>query len=238
MLKIIICTQKKEEARALFELSTQIIRKLAVKCDLSYCTDFQNVYKNLTDNLYYYDIFILDALDSESINIAKKVRTKNLISSIIFTAQNSSQLLRVLKYRPSALLTDLEHANQLFDALKTACKEQLYINPYFIVKNKETVMRIHYDHIFYFESSQRIVTLYSKNQQIRFYAKLADVQSVLPSDKFIRCHQSYLINIDMVKKLDKANRNFHMISGEIIEISKSYYPQIQEDFSRKWHLKA
>lgn len=229
-MKIIVYSKKAERAEAIFKLSANIVRRLSIKCELSYFTDFQAVNKNITEDVYCYDVLILDALTIEAARIAEKVRTKNLTSAIIFVLHNSSATFPVLRYRPSALLADIDNVAQLSDALDYINKEYLRLNPYLVVKNKDMIMRIHYADIIYLESKQRVVNLYSKKQKITFYAKLADVQSVLPPNKFIRCHQSYLVNVDMVKKLDKRNRQLLMVTDDIIEISKSYYPQVQTYF--------
>lgn len=230
MLKIIIYSKKIERAETLFKLSAKTVKSLAIKCELSYCTDFQTVNRNITEDIYCYDVLILDASNIESARIAEKIRAKNLISSIIFVMPDSSAAFPVLRYRPSALLAGFDNAAQLSEAFNYINKEYHRLNPYLVVKNKDMIMRIHYANILYLESNQRVVTLHCKNQKINFYAKLADVQSILPQNKFIRCHQSYLVNVDMVKKLDKRNRQIHMVTDEVIEISKSYYPQIQTYF--------
>lgn len=230
MLNIIIYSKKMERAETLFKLSAKIVRSLAIKCKVSYFIDFQAVNRNITEDIYRYDVLILDALSIESAKIAEKIREKNLMSSIIFAMSGSSVAFPVLKYRPSALLSSYNNVAQLSEALKYISKEYIRLNPYLVVKNKDRIIRIHYEHILYLESNQRVVTLHCNNQKINFYAKLADVQSVLPADKFIRCHQSYLVNVDMLTELDKRNRQLHLITGEIIEISKSYYTQIQSYF--------
>lgn len=229
-MKIIVYSKKAERAKALFKLSADTVRNLSIKCELSFFTDFRTVDKNITEDVYCYDVLILDTWSIESAKIAEKVRAKNLTSAIVFVLCNSSATFPVLRYRPSALLADLGHASQLSDALDYINKEYLRLNPYLVVKNKDMTMRIHYADIIYLESKQRVVTLYCRKQKVEFYAKLTDVQSVLPPDKFIRCHQSYLVNVNMVKKLDRRNRQFHMVTDEIIEISKSYYPQVQTHF--------
>lgn len=230
MMKIMIYSKEAERAEVLFRLSANTVRSLSIKCELSYYTDFRIVDKYIIEDVYCYDVLILDTLSIESAKIAERVRAKNLTSAIIFVLCNSSASFPILRYRPSALLADFDHAAQLSDALDYINKEYLRLNPYLVVKNKDMTMRIHYADIIYLESKQRVITLYGKKQKISFYAKLTDIQSLLPPDKFIRCHQSYLINVDMVKKLDKKNRQFHMATDEIIEISKSYYPQVQTYF--------
>ena len=62
------------------------------------------------------------------------------------------------------------------------------------------------------------------------------MQAQLPGDIFIRCHQSYIVNMDRVKILDKATRCFVMLSGDAIDISKSYYPSVLEEYEKYTEL--
>lgn len=91
-------------------------------------------------------------------------------------------------------------------------------------------MRINYTEILYFESNKRIVTLYTNKMSVDFYGKLNDIQQTLPAQMFMRCHQSYLINIEKVVRLDKSNRLLRLRNGCEIEISKSSYPQVLQQY--------
>ena len=93
-------------------------------------------------------------------------------------------------------------------------------------------MRIDYGSIAYFESRQRIVVMHTHHQAIEFYAKLSEVFSSLPDSDFVRCHQSFVVNMNLVRTLDKANRLFVLNNGTTIEISKSQYPSVLAEYER------
>ena len=85
------------------------------------------------------------------------------------------------------------------------------------------MIRIPYDDILFFESRQKICALHTKTQIIDFYAKMSEVEIMLPKEEFNRCHQSYLVNMKNVISLDKSNRCFIMPKGYDIGISKANY---------------
>ena len=91
-------------------------------------------------------------------------------------------------------------------------------------------MRIDCADILYIESRQRIVVLHTPRKMIEFYAKLTDVMQMLPQSGFARCHQSYIVNMEYVRELDKVNHCFTLHSGERIEISRSNYAQTVAQF--------
>ena len=223
MIRIVICSGSKELALGAFESARETLRGSRISSELSYSTKTDKVRDNLTENTYYYDILILDALDPGCLSLAREVRSRNLVSALIFIAEEAPDIASLLTYRPSACIVG---AGQPLDhALRACCAEQSRFQPYFTIKNKGELLRINYDDILYFESRLRVVVMHSKRQTVEFYAKLDDVLQRLPP-AFLRCHQSYIVNMDQVRQLDKSGRRCVMITGESIEISKSRYAEI------------
>lgn len=226
MLRIAICNPDRERAQTLFDTAVQAIRQIAAKCELSCHTNSGKILENLAGDKNYYDIYILDAEDIACLELAKQIRSSNLIASLIFTAREPSLVHSLLKLRPSAWITEYTDGSQLAEALKYCCGEQLRCLSCFTVKNKDSIIRTSFDDIHFFESRQRLVIMHGRKQTIEFYAKLSDVLSKLPQDQFIRCHQSFIVNLCKIGRLDKANRCFILQSGAAVEISKASYSQV------------
>ncbi len=190
------------------------------------CSDCAGIRHKLSENPYTYDILIFDALDRQSLKAAECLRERNLVASLIFLAVDAKKIPNIFRYRSSALVVTLDDDRQLREALIWACREQLRAHPYLTIRNKSTVMRVNYADIIWFESRQRIVILHGSTREISFYAKLSEVYELLPKEMFLRCHQSYIVNVDMIDHIDKVRRRIHLITDETIEISKSYYHDI------------
>lgn len=232
MLRIIVCAAKMDIAQHLYKKSYELIKAMGAKCELSYSVDANSLLQNTKSKAKLYDIYLLDCNDQQCINLATYIRNINLIPSIIFCGENAENLQSLIKLRPSYIISLKENEHLLGEALKWCCNEQIRSRTYFNVKNKDVQMRIDYNTISYFESRQRIVAMYTTQQVIEFYAKLGDVYSRLPNDTFVRCHQSYIVNMSRVRQLDKANRLFIMLSGRTIEISKSHYKDVVDEYEK------
>jgi len=233
VLRILVCAQESDNARKIYLQTIDIMRELKMKCEVSYTNAADAFSEGKNPRNKPYDILLLDSQDSSCINLASNIRTKNLIISIIFfNVTADKKLLEIVRFRPSYITLLAKDNSGLAKALRWSCAEQLRAHPYFSVKNKDVQMKIEHDSIIYFESRQRIVVLHTSQQAIEFYAKLSDVQSSLPSDYFVRCHQSYIVNMNQVRTLDKANRLFVLKSGLTIEISKSQYSCVVAEYER------
>ena len=231
MVRILICAGNKESAEIIYKRASAILKKARVQSELSFSTSALLIVNNAHAGKIIRDVYILDAASRDCLELADYVRKKSIQPSILFfNVQRDWELNGIIKYRPSYLVFSPEKTNAFEEGLLGCCAEQRSIKPYFTVKSKDSNIRVEYKDIMFFESTQRIVRMYTLSNVVEFYAKLGDVADMLPNDRFVRCHQSYLLNLDYVRKLDKSARYFYLISGKEIPVSKSCYNESVQSF--------
>ena len=59
--------------------------------------------------------------------------------------------------------------------------------------------------------------------------KLNDLEEKLSDKRFLRCHQSYLVNMDHVQS---AGNNFIMDSGDVVRIRQKGVKEIKEMYEK------
>lgn len=92
---------------------------------------------------------------------------------------------------------------------------------YFILENKTNILRIAYSDILYVMSDKRKVIIYQPNGKVdSIYCKLDDIEKSL-DERFIRCHQSYLINVQYIKGIEIDG--FLTVDDIFIPISQKKY---------------
>ena len=229
MLKILMCIDKKENAQIIYKKAYDIMKKSGLKCELAYASDAEQLVNDEKFKNKTYDIYMLDGSNEKAVKYAAHIRKRDLSSSIIFFGFKLESAGALIKYRPSYIV---KNDKDLFMSLRWCCNEQLRARSYFTVKNRDIQMRVDYKTIVHFESHQRVVAMHTSSQVIEFYAKLVDVYALLPRDEFVRCHQSYIVNMSKIKALDKANRCFVMQNGNVIEISKSHYTEVAAQYEK------
>lgn len=79
--------------------------------------------------------------------------------------------------------------------------------------------------ILYAESDRRNVVVHTNSAEHRTYAKLSDILGQLP-DNFVRCHQSYVVNLDYVARL--GAETVTLSSGKSIPVSRRWRPSVRE----------
>lgn len=100
---------------------------------------------------------------------------------------------------------------------------------------RNTTVHIPLEHIYYFEVYKRRVTLYSKEYTEGFYfnSTIKKVQEELDNldAGFIKVHQSYLININQIFKLEKDS--VVLFNGKEIPISRTRKTELREKFMKE-----
>lgn len=180
------------------------------------------------------DIYIIDFSDvREGKALVELIRRGSLVPAVIIVNMDCNSLKKYLYLRPSALIEDMEDAKGLIQAIVRLKSEISLANRYFVFKCDGEMLRIPYDNIGFFESSGRKVTLYVFDSTAKYYfsAKLDDIESVLP-DNFLRCHQSYIVNMKHISKFDKVGRTFYLFSKDEVFISRRMYGEVSKKYER------
>lgn len=202
----------------------QITASLSYKGTLAYLQS-----QPVRDDIFFFDC----GNQKEALQLAAALRERELYASWVYVGKNREALLRMLLLRPSAFLPDPAQTEHLCFILKRLDHyHQIQQKKlYFSFKCDGEWMRIPYDEISYFESNAKKVILRKENGGETYYftAKLDDIEQELPSF-FLRCHQSYLVNMHKIRSLDTRERTFLLFSGEEILISRRMYTEAKERY--------
>ena len=71
------------------------------------------------------------------------------------------------------------------------------------VTSAGAIRRIFISHIFYIEVYRHKLTFYTSEGETEAWGSLTDIEAQLPSDSFVRCNNSYLINLKYVDGIEK-----------------------------------
>lgn len=184
------------------------------------------IHSNRAD-CYFLDIDL--GTEVTGIEIARQIRERDPIASIIFVTTHSEMLRLTFAYRVEALdfiikddISDLKH--NVLTALRTAYDKYTKIGKqekthYFQIKVGEFVKNIDFHSLLYFKASDvaHKVILYTTQGQFEFYQSLNNIEEM--EESFFRIHRSYIINIKNIAEIDKKNKCVLMKNGESCPIA-------------------
>lgn len=176
-------------------------------------------------------VFLDIDLNSEinGLDLAKIIREKYPLVSIIFVTTHSEMLTLTFKYRVEALdFIIKDNINMLqmnvIEALRTAYEKYRKLGlqsslSMFQMKNSGFIKNIKYEDILYFKVADAAhkVILITTNGYYEFYDSLNEIEKQY--EKFVRCHRSYIVNIDGIKEMNKKERLLIMKNDDKCPVS-------------------
>lgn len=75
--------------------------------------------------------------------------------------------------------------------------------------------------VYFFEKMGRKVNAVFRDKKIEYYGSLYQLEEIIKSRKFVRCHQSYIVNCEKVLMVDKDEIVFKDIVSTIY-VSEKY----------------
>lgn len=176
-----------------------------------------------------FDIVFLDVFlgTSDGIEISKKLREINSNTVIIFMSSKQTEVFRSFDVSPLAYLIKPLTYEDIYNTLEKALNKLKFEKGYKITfRYGNGYYTVFTDDIIYFESTLRVINIHTKTKCYRFYGKLSDIESTLNDKNFVRCHQSYIVNMQYIQKIEK--NCIYTITGEIIKISRGKSQSVKE----------
>ena len=149
-------------------------------------------------NAIYIDIKI-DSLNG--IEIAQKIQQENPKIKIIYMTAYSQYSEAIFKTKPTYLLLKPIKKEQIKKSLERALQEEKQNKSIKTFNIKGKIFNIEVEKIKYIESNKRVVIIYEEDLKRRIYGKLDEIEEMLSSN-FVRCHQSYIVNLEHARELN------------------------------------
>jgi two-component system, LytTR family, response regulator len=104
---------------------------------------------------------------------------------------------------------------------------------YLFIKVDMQVKRIDYSDILYLEGLKDYVKLHleSLKTPLVFHATMKSLETKLPTDRFMRIHRSYIVNLEKIKAIERYRILF---GSEHIPVSKQYKETFDEFIKKKF----
>lgn len=90
---------------------------------------------------------------------------------------------------------------------------------FIFIKTSEGLQKINFNEVLYIEGMKEYLKIFKLDGKIITRNNFQSIEDILPTEKFIRIHRSYIVAIDKIKKIDK-NRIY--ISDQVLPIGDIY----------------
>ena len=175
-----------------------------------------------------YDIIILDIFLGKhlGIDVARKLRKIQYKGDIIFLTVSSDYAVESYDVEASGYLLK-PHSFAKLCRVMDHILEKYQVSTYDIYYRSKLI-RIPYNQILYVESRNNKCILHDLNgEEHIIYKKLSTIEEELDDPRFLRCHQSYLVNMNHIQRADDQ---FTLFTGDTIMIRKKNAKEIRNHY--------
>ena len=169
-----------------------------------------------------FDILFLDIYmeEKDGIAVAREVRQFDGDCAIVFATNARDRAIEGFGVRALHYLLKPIDPQALGDALDRAMRACAPSPERFIqVEARHRLYRIALGDIRFAESHARVVTVHTRAAgDVSYYDKLDNFERLCDDERFLRCHKSFLVNLDYAQAI--ANAAITLDSGEEVPISK------------------
>lgn len=232
MLKVFICEDNSIQENRFKKIINDIIliENYDMKIELSTSDPYEildHLKTNRISGIYFLDVDLNS--DINGIQLAEEIRKYDPRGFIVFVTSHAEMSYLTFVYKVEAMdyiikdnYSNIRH--RISDCIKSANDKYKITanNPQkiFSIKVNDKIVNVDLNDILFFETSSTIhkVILHCTNRQVEFYSKMKEIEKNLDS-RFCRCHNSFIVNKEKIKEIDKKNRIAYMVNGEECLIS-------------------
>lgn len=179
-----------------------------------------------------YDVIFLDIKMAKisGIELSNIIREKNKDVDIVFVTGFFKYALH--GYRVGALqylikpikISDLYLClNKVQDRINDKSEVSILI-----IETTKKIIKLKCNEIHYCIMFSPYIDIHTSSGKITLRKKISEIEELLPSEYFVRCHRSYIVNLKYIKLILK---NHVLLEGDIeIPISRGKYKEINDAF--------
>ncbi|MEY8518136.1 LytTR family DNA-binding domain-containing protein [Lachnospiraceae bacterium 29-84] len=231
MIKVAICDDEKNIRSYLASL----IRGQKAECEITeYTSADEYLSSSMGHDLLFLDIELEDSASGmDGIGMARQIRGMEQIKqpAIIFVTGYEKYVYDAFEVEALGYLVKPVNEQKFAEVFSRAQDKILSKT-----EQKKKTLLIQYagankaiplDHIYYIESQKHKVTLYTKEGEVEYYAKIGELEEELQG-QFCRIHKGYLVNLSCVDEYSRTE--IMLANGDKLPLSKYKY----EDFVKAY----
>ena len=229
MLNFAICDDNKNILDKLDKMLENIFTKNSFEAQVCFKFDNFDDLINCFDNNNKIDVLFLDInLKSQKtgLDLAEEIRKKNKDVYLIFTTGHLEYAMVAYKYKTFDYLAKPITYERLEDTVRRLF-DDIYGLPkkYIKIDNKNTL--VDQSEIQYIKRDGMKLIFHTSYTDYESYSSFNKIQNNLP-ENFIRCHKSYIVNLDAIKNVDPVTLTIYFDNNTFCSIGPKYKKEFME----------
>ena len=179
-----------------------------------------------------FDIAFLDIEmpSMNGLNLANKVLKANKTAIIFFMTSHANYISDAFRLNTfQFLLKPIKSDVFCFD-FERALKKHKILHTQYLIKDRQFEIPLKYHEILYIEVYGKHLHIHTAEKSYECVGKISVEEQKLSSYNFVRCHQSYLVNMTHIKSIEK--NKIILSNGQQIIISRKMKNNVLNAFTQ------
>lgn len=222
MLEIAVCDDTEEECAAVVEYVSAFFSEREIPVHI----DTYSRGTELLESGREYDLYLLDVLMPGLTGIETAARLGGVKGAVVFITSSLESAVDGYSVNAAGFVLKPVEQKNFTATMERVLSRHLGIKDASIsVIHNRVPVKLKLERIAWFENRlHRVFVALTDGEVLAIHQKLAELQAGLEGhEEFIRCHQSYLVNLNQVERLEDSC--FQMKEGQLIPISRNFYKQ-------------
>lgn len=224
MYNVAICDDTEEERLQAAEYAGRFFEREGIEVRI----DTYAAGRELLESGRKYDLYLLDVLmpGMSGIDAAQALAEDKDHPVVVFITSSLESAVEGYRVEAAGFILKPVEEESFWSTMERVVRRRLGVKKAVLslVHNRVNV-ELPLERLAWFENRlHRVFVKLTDGEVLSVNQKLSELQLVLePHSQFLRCHQSYLVNLDYVDKLEDSC--FYMRDGQMIPISRNFYKQ-------------
>lgn len=227
-MRIAICDDYKDDAEKLYKMVKEVLDEKRIAVTIKVFDNGETLLKNSNFDIYFLDIYMGEL---DGVKVGYELSKKDSKNAIVFTTTSKDHMADSYSIGALHYLVKPFTKADVNTALERCLRVVKHVDPYLEVLINRVKKKILTAKIRYIESQNRFSYIYTDFDVYKVYLRLEDLKKMLHEEKFLRCHRSYLINLDYVDRI--VDNDFILNDGTLIPLKRNQkilYKTYYEDY--------
>ena len=220
MMKLVILDSITTDRNHLMVSLERYFQNRLINFSLSEFSFYQKMFERVNFQSEKLPCCFINLSESEQngLEIGLKIREMNQDSIIFFTSNSPRYAAEAYKMQADGYFLKPVQTKELEASLDKSLKNINSIYKKIQIRSDYMTMNIPLKEIIYIEVFNKTCIIYTRQKTITSSISLSELEEKLKKEGFIRCHKSYLVNMNFIEEY--SNFGFFLKTKQFIPISK------------------
>ncbi len=226
VMLIAICDDSRIDAMLSKTLIIEYFKKRKLSCTVRLYESgpelLEDAGSSKSFDIIFMDIYVGQEL---GIDIARRLRNDGYENLLIFSTITDEYAIESYSVSANGYILKPYNMSRLEAVLDRVLEK--YDADYMRVKVRNTYVNIPYSNIVYIESRNNRCILHTEEEEYSLYMRLDEIEDSISDEesRFLRCHRSYIVNMDHIIAVDEQ---FRLDNGDSALIRSKSRAQIKK----------